>query len=160
MNISLVTRPEMTAAVIQTEQNGFDVRRGWRYIQTLLQDHPNRTSMDYGFVFVPEWQWVTGVNMLWVGVEVNSTDALPAGVETITIPARDYAKITVKGDRIHSERAYVALNSWFGRQGYTRDTSEGSIGFEANRLHPINPFDIPADKIQSFDYDIYAPIKR
>lgn len=81
-------------------------------------------------------------------------------METITIPGRKFAKITVKGNRERLDETYAFLTDWFRTEGYERDMNEGSYGYEANRLKPINPFLVPADEIDEFDFDIYAPIKE
>lgn len=160
MNISLVSRPEMLIAVRQAACNGHDVRRAWKEVEALAGNHRNRLNPNYGHVLIPEWQWAEGVQTLWVGVEMECEEDLPEGLEMMSIPARYYAKATVKGDRIHMERMHVALHAWLERQGYERDDSEGAYRFEANRLEPINPFELDADQIKIFDYDIYTPIKR
>jgi hypothetical protein len=51
------------------------------------------------------------------------------------------------------------LFGWFEQGPYERDVRDGSFGYEMNRLQPVNPFEIPADDIDYFDDDIYAPIK-
>lgn len=160
MNISLVSRPEMLIAARQAVCNGHDVRRAWREVESLAGRYHSRLNPNYGYVLIPEWQWAEGVQDLWVGVEMDSQGVQPEGVELLTIPARYYAKATVRGDRIHMERVHVALHAWLERQGYERDDSEGAYRFEANRLEPINPFALDADQIKLFDYDIYTPIKR
>ncbi|NBD23791.1 GyrI-like domain-containing protein [Paenibacillus glycinis] len=111
-------------------------------------------------MFIPEWQWATGVRELWTGVEVDGFEGLPDGVETIAIPGRKFAKLTVRGDGSRMNEAYAFLEQWFEREGIERDVTEGAFGFEANRLKPVNPFDIPRSDIDYFDYDIYAPIKH
>lgn len=157
--IVVVERPEMKAIVLRTVQSRRDVRQAWREIENTVADHPDRLNADEGLVFIPEWQWATRVETLWVGVEVHSLDRVPEGLETITIPARRYAKTTMRGDEAEMHRTYDAVWKWFEREGLERDVTEGSFGFEANRLSPVNPFHIPAEEIKFFDYDIYAPIK-
>lgn len=158
MNVEIVERPEIMAAVIRIPRNGQLVREAWAQAATWLQDNQAVADREHGYVFIPEWQWATEVTTLWVGVPVNHTEGLPAGLVTIKLPARRYAKLTVQGDRAHMEEAYSHLFDWFEQGPFVRDTQEGSYGFETNRLHPVNPFDIPADEINAFDYDIYAPI--
>jgi hypothetical protein len=69
-------------------------------------------------------------------------------------------KIAVKSDRSRMDKTYSYLFDWFRDGPYERDVSEGSFGYEMNRLHPVNPFEIPADENDFFDFDIYAPIKE
>ncbi|QHT59731.1 hypothetical protein GXP70_07045 [Paenibacillus lycopersici] len=158
MRVRIVDMPEMKAAVIRSEMGGEYTRVAWRRIRELLDGCAAVGGEDYGLVFVPEWQWATGVRELWTGVEVSGFEELPDGVETITIPARTYAKLTVRGDIGGLDEAYGHLSRWFEREGIERDVSEGSFGFEANRLKPVNPFDIPRSELSFVDYDIYAPI--
>ncbi|UVI27540.1 GyrI-like domain-containing protein [Paenibacillus spongiae] len=156
--ITVVERPEMNAIVLKTIRNGRDVREAWREIEQVMTDHPDRLHKDQGLVFIPEWQWTTSIETLWVGVEVASLEHIPQGFETMSIPARKFARTTVRGDRTRMDHTYDALWKWFDTEGYKRDMTESSYGYELNRLSPVNPFHIPADKINDFDFDIYAPI--
>jgi predicted transcriptional regulator YdeE len=160
MRVTIVEKPALKAVVIRTIRNGSSVRDAWQNVQQLMKDNPSVSNKEYGLVLIPEWQWPTEVTTLWTGVEVRDFDQLPIGVETITIPARRFARITVKGDRAHMDETYAYLWDWFKSEGYERDLNEGSYGYEANRLKPVNPFLVPADEIDWFDYDIYAPIKE
>lgn len=51
------------------------------------------------------------------------------------------------------------MNEWFENNDYERDYSPSVYSFEANSLELVNPFDIPADQINYFDFEIFAPIK-
>src|SRR5262249_43127403 len=91
MSVTIVDMPEMNAVVLRTEQNGRDVRQAWHEVMKLMADHPARTDDEHGIVFVPEWQWATGGHILRVGVQVDSFDNVPEGLETMTIPPRQFA---------------------------------------------------------------------
>jgi predicted transcriptional regulator YdeE len=160
MNIEIVERPEMKAAVLQIPRDGNRVREAKKKVATLLDGHPAVADRENYYVFIPEWQWTTEVTTLWVGVKVDTFDGLPGGLEQITIPAKKFAKITVNGDRTRMDETYGYLADWFRTGPYERDMSEGSLGYEMNRLRPVDPFEIPADKITYFEFDIYAPIKE
>ncbi|SFJ48879.1 Predicted transcriptional regulator YdeE, contains AraC-type DNA-binding domain [Paenibacillus sp. UNC496MF] len=160
MRVRIVERPAMHAAVIRSELGGEGTRRAWRGVQELLNGHPAVANAEYGLVFIPEWQWADGVRELWTGVEITDPGVLPDGVETISIPPRKYAKLTIRGNSGAMEDGYAFLAKWFERTGIARDTDEGSFGFEANRLKPVDPFAISRSEIAWFDYDIYAPIKN
>lgn len=159
LQVSIVEKQSMKMAVLPSECSGSAVRLAWQGMLELMKGHPSVVNEDYGYVIIPEWQWSTGVSLLWTGLEVSSFDDLPSSLEKITIPGRQYAKITVRGNREQLNQAYAYLNEWFHNEGFERDMDEGSYGYEANRLKPINPFLIPADEIDEFDFDIYAPIK-
>ncbi|WP_274362247.1 GyrI-like domain-containing protein [Paenibacillus thermotolerans] len=159
MIVSIVTRPAVKAVVLKSAQNGRDVRTAWKEVQRIIQENSvERVNREVGIVFVPEWQWETGVKELWVGVEVASDVQVPDALELLTLPARTYATIRVYGDREQMDKTYSDLNDWFKESSYQRDYRLGSYSFEANRLNPTNPFDIPADEINHFDFEIYAPI--
>jgi predicted transcriptional regulator YdeE len=158
MKIEIIERPELKAAVLRIPRDGKRVREAWKEISVLLEGNPAVTDREHGYVFVPEWQWATEVTTLWVGMTVDRLDGLPAGVETITIPPKRFAKLIVQGDRSQMEAAYGSLAQWFRDSSYDRDISEGSFSYEKNPLQPVNPFDIPADVIDHFDYEIYAPL--
>lgn len=158
--VAVITKPEMKAIALRTNQNGRGVRSAWKEVQQIIQNHNiTWTNYDIGYVFVPEWQWSTTVIDLWVGVEVESFPSEDVGFERFTFPQRKYATIKVAGDRQQMEKSYQFLDRWFKESGYERDYSKETYSLEANKLRPINPFDIPADQINYFDYVIYAPIK-
>ncbi|TLS50895.1 hypothetical protein FE782_17760 [Paenibacillus antri] len=159
MNVEIVTRPELKAAAIRVPRDGTRVRQAWKELETLLSGHPALTDRANGYVFIPEWQWATEVTTLWVGVAVASFDGLPSGLETLTIPEKTFARVRVQGDAAMMHATYAALGEWFRTGPYERDVEEGSFGYERNRLEPVNPFHIPANVIDTFDYDIYAPMK-
>ncbi|WP_123041876.1 GyrI-like domain-containing protein [Cohnella candidum] len=160
MSVEIVERPTLLAAVIQVPRDGAKVREAWKQVEVLLADHPAVADRENGLVFIPEWQWKTGVETLWVGVEIRDAEGLPQGLQTVSLPARTYARIRVRGDKQRMWETYEELSAWFRSGPYERDTEEGSLGFESNPLHPVNPFDIPADEINDFHFDIYAPIKQ
>jgi hypothetical protein len=89
MNVTVVERPEMKAAVIRIPRDGHKVREAWKEVMAQLDGFPALADRKNGLVFIPEWQWETEVVMLWVGVEVTSFDSLPEGLEQITIPAKE-----------------------------------------------------------------------
>jgi predicted transcriptional regulator YdeE len=157
--ITIVERPEMYAMVLRTIRDGRTVREAWKKIEEVMANHPDRSDTEFGLVFIPEWQWPTTVETLWVGVEVKSLNRVPQGFETLTLPARKFAKTTVYGNREDMNRTYDALWTWFQEGDNERDMTDGSYGYEVNRLSPINPFHVPAETIDHFDFDIYAPIK-
>lgn len=160
MKVEIVERPEMRAAVLQIPRDGNRVRQAWKEVAGLLDDHPVVADRQNGFVFIPEWQWATEVTTLWVGMEVSSFESLPDGLGRVTIPQKRFAKISVKGNRDVMNATYGFLFDWFHTGPYERDVTEGSLGYERNSLHPINPFEIAADEIDYFDFDIFAPIKE
>ena len=156
MKVTIKERDEFKAVVLKAKMGGQDVRRAWKEMQSKDFKWINH---ELGYVFIPEWQWSTGVKDLWVGVEVNSFTQEHEEFEQFSLPKRKYATIKVKGDRKQLDQTYLYLDEWFKESEYERDYSQGSYGFEANQLNPINPFDIPADEINYFDFEIYAPIK-
>lgn len=160
MEVTVITRPEMKAIVLKTIRNGNDVRLAWKKGQQMIcERNIEWVNRNIGYVFVPEWQWATHVEDLWVGVEVEDFSSNQEGFEQFIIPERKYAAIKVTGDREQMWRTYRFLDEWFKESGYERDYSMGSYSLEANELTPVNPFDIPADQINDFNYTIYAPIK-
>jgi predicted transcriptional regulator YdeE len=160
MNVEIVERPEMKAVVVRIPRDGKRVREAWKEISALLDGHPAVADRENGFVFIPEWQWATEVTDLWVGLPVKRFENLPTQLEMITIPAKRFAMVKVKGDRLHVDAMYSGLFEWFTQSEYERDVQVGSFGYEMNSLHPVNPFEIPADVIDHFDFEIYAPIKE
>ncbi|MFD1738878.1 effector binding domain-containing protein [Bacillus salitolerans] len=94
---------------------------------------------------------------LWVGVEVNNTSFKHDECQIITIPKRLYAKLECRCfSKEQLDDRYTYLNNWIKQEGYQID--EG-FTIEPNRLTSFNPFDIPADEITAFDFDLLYPIK-
>ncbi|WP_025025914.1 GyrI-like domain-containing protein [Caldalkalibacillus mannanilyticus] len=142
---------------------GKAVRKSWGILQEKLNsNHEWKIDQDTGFVFYnhERMQRPDGQLELRVGVKVHSYDTLPYDVEVVDIPRRKYAKISCFCDgREVMENRYQLLNQWIEKEGFEIDTELGSYTLEPNRLTQFNPFDIPADEIQTFDFDILYPIK-
>ncbi|WP_028545321.1 GyrI-like domain-containing protein [Paenibacillus taiwanensis] len=156
----IVERQELKLIVLHAEQSGVDVRRAWSEIQQQLEIHEvNWVNRSMGYVIVPEWQWASGVKELWVGVETHSFEHIPERLDTKIIPAGMYMKVRCTGDRNHMMSIYASIDRWIREHEYERLSGHGSYSVEANRLQPVNPFHIPADVIEQFDYDIYVPVK-
>jgi predicted transcriptional regulator YdeE len=168
MEASVVAKEKLLLAVLKTEGSvadyglGKDVRRAWKELQHKLEHSSSLLSnSSIGYVVYPQWN--TGAtdetHSLWVGVQVNSFEGLPEGVEQLAIPGRRYAAAACTGDSQHMFNLYGELRDWAGSNGYVLDTDEGAWTVEANRLQPVNPFEIPADQINAFDFDILYAIK-
>lgn len=158
MYVDIIEMPELKAAVLEIPRDGGEVRKAWKKVSELLGGHSAVQDPDNGYVFIPEWQWATEVTTLWVGMLVSGFEGLPDGLAQVTIPAKRFARLRVKGDRKQMEQCYGYLFEWFDKSPHRRDVREGSLGFEKNALHPVNPFDIPADEINEFDFYIHAPL--
>jgi predicted transcriptional regulator YdeE len=97
---------------------------------------------------------------LWVGVKVDLFESIPSGVEKVVIPTRKYAKTTCNCHNSEQmNQTYGYLNDWIKKEGLEPDYDKNAFSLEPNRLSLFNPFDIPADAIQDFDFDILYPIK-
>jgi hypothetical protein len=90
---------------------------------------------------------------------VKSFDGLPDEVEQVVIPSRRYVAAPCVGGKEEMYRMYGELREWTVSQGFAIDNSEGAWTVEANRLKPVNPFEIPAENIEAFDFDILYAIK-
>jgi predicted transcriptional regulator YdeE len=160
MDVAVITKPAMKVIALKTLRNGRDVRSAWKEGQEIIKERNFEwINREIGYVLVPEWQWSTSVEDLWVGVEVEDFISEHEGFDQFKLPERKYAAIKVAGDRGQMEKTYRYLDKWFKENGYERDYSQGVYSIEANKLKPINPFDIPADEINYFDFEIYAPIR-
>jgi predicted transcriptional regulator YdeE len=133
--------------VLRIPRDGKRVREAWTEVAELLDGNPAVADREHGYVFIPEWQWATEITALWVGMIVHNFDALPDELETVTVPAKRFAKLTVRGDCRRMDETCGYLFKWFRNGPYEKDVSEGFLGYEMNRLHPVNPFEIHADEI-------------
>lgn len=158
MEVYVLERAEMKTIAIKVGDGGAEVRKGWHLLQKKLEGR-SWNNRNIGYVFIPEWQWASGVKELYVGVELD-TDMVPRGAEKFVVPTKLYATIKVHGDKKHMEESYAFLNEWIKANGYEKDISKGSYSVEANPLKPVNPFDIPADEVKEYEYTIYAPVKK
>ncbi|MDQ0494567.1 MULTISPECIES: GyrI-like domain-containing protein [Paenibacillus] len=140
---------------------GDEVRKQWQQVQRMVPEiHPERLDADIGYVLSPQWTVAeeNGNITLKVGVKVSSWHAIPGTLERIEIPEQVYAVTRFQGDRERLSTIYDDLFAWLDRNGYERNTVEGAYWMEMNRLKPVNPFDIPFEEIQRFDYDIAIAI--
>ncbi|RKN70061.1 GyrI-like domain-containing protein [Paenibacillus ginsengarvi] len=56
----------------------------------------------------------------WIGVEVENTQHIPAGMTSLEIPAQTYAVITHEGPNTGIRRTYEILHEWIAAQGHER----------------------------------------
>lgn len=164
----LVTREAFHVAAIKAAGSmkhfelGKDVRRAWHELFAMMNPEPGLwNDREAGYVLCPQWNTGRCDNRLelWVGVPISSAERIPAGARLLHMPARTYATVVCRGDRDHMNRAYGYIQEWMRAEGHEADDAEGVFGMEPNRLSPVNPFDIPADEIERFDFDIMIAIK-
>lgn len=170
MEATVVAKDQLQLAVLRAEgthadfQLGKDVRRAWQELQAALADNKSLIVNDsIGYVIYPQWgldgQGKGDNHTLWVGVQVKSFDGLPDQVEQVAIPSRRYVAAPCVDGKQERYQMYGELREWALRQGCIIDNSEGAWTVEANRLKPANPFEIPAENIEVFDFDILYAIK-
>lgn len=138
-----------------------DVRRAWGDLQRVLAQSgaiDQWTERNIGYVFYPQLQTAELIE-LWVGVKTDSTSNIPEGVELLQIPARRYAAVPSVGDREQMNKAYQYIYQWVEKEGLQIDAREDVFTVEPNRLIPVNPFEIPADEIDRFDFQIMLALK-
>ncbi|MCZ8513968.1 GyrI-like domain-containing protein [Paenibacillus filicis] len=139
-----------------------DVRRAWHELQAIVErDGVEWTERNIGYVLIPQWITEPQEELeLRVGIRIGRGERTPDGTERLHIPARTYALLPCRGDREQMNHAYAWIDEWIAREGLKKDTGDGVFGMEPNRLIPVNPFDIPADTIDRFDYDIMIAVKE
>ncbi|WP_025676709.1 GyrI-like domain-containing protein [Paenibacillus massiliensis] len=154
------------AAVLTVEapfaKLGHEVRRQWKRIEAMLPDeHPLRLDAEIGYVFSPQWNTDEGdgTMKIKVGVKVSHDTSLPDAVELLEVPTREYVILRFEGDRERLNTIYQDLFAWIDGSGYKAISEEGVYWIEANRLQPVNPFDIAPEEIDSFDYDICIAVE-
>ena len=168
MEATIVAKDQLLLAAIQATGNiannelEKNVRNAWMELQNKLQaDSQLLANPKIGYVIYPQWgkDRLSEQQKVWVGQQISSIDGLPEDLKAITIPGRRYAAAVCQGNREHMYRMYGELREWTGEHGVLIDTSEGAWTVEAYKLSPSNPFDIPADEINAFDFDILYAIK-
>ncbi|MBD0382285.1 GyrI-like domain-containing protein [Paenibacillus sedimenti] len=149
-------------AIAEFNVMGREVRKAWHQVDKAMPaHHPNRANAHSGIVFIPQWEArVEGKPVLYAGVEINTLEDVPNYLEVIEIPVRTYATIRVQGDREHMWSTYRQLDEWIANSAeYRLADDQGSLGFEVNDLQ-VNPFDIPWDTINEFNYEIHKAIVK
>jgi predicted transcriptional regulator YdeE len=139
------------------------VRVAWKELQhKLATDDSCWSEKEIGYVFYSQGDMKKpdGKLELWVGVKVDLFENIPSGVERVVIPTRKYATITCycHGSK-QMNRTYEYLSDWIKREGLKPDYNKDAFSLEPNRLSSFDPFDMPADEIQDFDFDILYPIR-
>ncbi|MGM7682285.1 GyrI-like domain-containing protein [Cytobacillus sp. Hm23] len=140
---------------------GHEVRKGWKKLQDIIISN-NIVSVEEneGIVFYDQANMVQsdGSIELSIGVKVEEIPYIPEKCKKVTIPKRQYAKIECRCfSKEQMNLRYDYLNKWLKEKRYQIDNN--SLSLEPNRLDSFNPFEIPADEIQVFDFDILYPIK-
>ncbi|MEC0245466.1 GyrI-like domain-containing protein [Paenibacillus chitinolyticus] len=165
MEVSVRKVPAFKALVCEAEGHfeelGQKVRKAWRTVGSHLAEYA-RGEEEAGYVFIPQWEAPSSsVLRLKVGVHLPENREIPdAGdLEVLSVPERTYAVVTCRGGREEMMNLYGRLEEWIGGSGYEPDNEEGVYSFEVNPLKPVNPFDIPADAIDAFHFDIYRAVR-
>ncbi|MFS0673719.1 GyrI-like domain-containing protein [Ornithinibacillus sp. 179-J 7C1 HS] len=144
---------------------GQEVRKGWNRLQDVLSSEKELSMEENkGIVFYNQGIMVQpdGRIELWVGIKVKDNTPIPGEYKclTMTIPKRKYAKIDCRCfSRTEMDRRYRYLKEWIIQEGYQIDNGTNAFSLEPNRLDTFNPFSVPANEIQAFDFDILYPIK-
>ncbi|GAA0374585.1 GyrI-like domain-containing protein [Bacillus horti] len=140
---------------------GKDIRRAWQELKNKLVNDSLAIDAEVGYVLYDQghMQQPDGSLDAWVGVKVDSFDNAPAGVEQMVLPTRKYAKTSCqcKGREKMGER-YQFLGKWIEQEGHQVDYNLGAFTLEPNYLNSINTFEIPADEVHEYDFDILYPI--
>ncbi|MFS0838612.1 GyrI-like domain-containing protein [Paenibacillus sp. 1P03SA] len=166
MKVSIRRIPAFRAVVCKAEgrfeELGQKVREAWRTVGSHHAEYA-REGEEAGYVFIPQWGDPSpSVHRLKVGVRLPAGAGIAGNgeLELLAVPERTYAVVTCRGSREEMRNIYGLLEEWIGSSGYEPDNEEGVYSFEVNPLNPLNPFDIPADVIDAFHFDIYRAVRR
>lgn len=160
MEISLVTLDEIKIVAIKVvgrrSELSHRVPMAWLDLVNRLDMIPNKVNPDLFYDAYPETDHLTdgvnGIHTNYVGTQVSDFSDLPAGMVSLTIPARTYATVTVRGGADQIYPTYLSVSQWLREHG--RRTDPEAFGFERydNRRQRVTP---PYDR---FDYDIFKPL--
>ncbi|MCA1035720.1 GyrI-like domain-containing protein [Bacillus infantis] len=143
---------------------GKEVRKAWKKLTHMISSNDSMiVEENEGIVFYDQGNMVKsdGTIDLWVGVKVTNITHIPQEFSCFTIPKRKYAKMDCCCfSRAEMDRRYHYLREWIKEEGYQIDLDADAFSLEPNRLDALNPFDVPAHEIQTFDFDILYPIKK
>ncbi|MEF3306363.1 GyrI-like domain-containing protein [Paenibacillus sp. GYB003] len=162
INVEIVTVPPLRVLAVRTSTSSDKggTRAAWRKLtEAIPQDDSRWSDTGTGYVMIPQREWGTKVESLWVGLRVLEAGAVPEGIELLELPESLCAKLRVYGDEAHMNEVYGAMFGWLRTNGeYELDPD--AYGVEANRLEPVNPFTIPYESVSVFDFDMLYPIRK
>ncbi len=144
------------------EELGKELRLAWKELQNEIKQHDiNVNNNDIGYVLSSNVNETSNQEVeLWVGVEVEKGEMEKGTVTRISIPEQQYASITCRGNANQLQRTYEFLYHWLAEHQFKVTSGEGVYKLEVNRLHPVNPFELPAGEANEFDFDILFPIQH
>lgn len=161
MNVEIVSQPRRCIVGFKTEAPLRDLGRlvpeAWLKLVAELDRIHRKVEAEVFYGIFPESDQLhdgrSGLYTYWVGVEVEELEAVPQGMEAVTIPAQRYAMTTCRGPAEDIWRAYGRVREWLRAEGWT--TNADSFGFERydSRRQRVTP------PYQLFDFDIYKPLK-
>lgn len=113
------------------------------------------------FVFIPQDQWGSKVETLWVGIAVREFGDVPDGVEALELPGGPCASARVDGDEAHMWRVYDEMFGWLGHSSeYELDRSSGVLGMETVPFEPFNSLTVPFSELETFHFTMLYPVRR
>lgn len=119
------------------------------------------TEVPSAYVFIPQEQWSTQVDTLWVGLAVCDFGVVPDGIETLEVQGGLCASARVYGDEAHLWRVYDEMFAWLEQSpDYELDRTEGVLGMETVPLEPLNSLTIPYTEIKTFDFTMLYPVRK
>ncbi|GLI08235.1 hypothetical protein YDYSG_42650 [Paenibacillus tyrfis] len=167
LKASIKRIPAFTAAVHPVVANyaemGKEVRKSWRQVDSLIpKGHPMRLQGDVAYTFSP--QRILGSDIssfeIKIGVQVESHATLAQPMELFQVPEREYVTTHFRGGWKELNTVYFDLINWIKENGYELDQSDDVYWIETYPLNPVNPFEIPHDQIETFDYEISMAVVK
>jgi hypothetical protein len=152
---ALAVRAEMTA-----DKSG--TRVAWSKLTAQVPlDDSRLMDGPFAYVFIPQEQWRSKVEQLWVGLAVHQFGEAPEGIETLEVSGGLCVSARVDGNEAHMWRVYEAVFAWIEQSAeYEMDCREGVLGMETVPLQPTNALAVPYADIETFNFTMLYPVRK
>ncbi|NVJ17516.1 GyrI-like domain-containing protein [Myxococcus sp. AM010] len=160
MNVSIVSRGEIKLVGIKVvgrrSELSHRVPLAWLELLSRVDGLPGVVDRDLFHGCVPgsdhEQPGADPVYRYWVTTEVRDLDAVTDGLQTLMIPARDYAMTPVQGTADAINAAYSRLAAWLQAQGRRSEPAAYVLERYDQRRQPVTP------PYERFDYELLTPL--
>lgn len=139
-----------------TEEN--EIGRLWNRFITYLAKNRKQIKnikndmVGYELHMISEDTPIKGIYEVFVGLEVEKLEDVPADVLIKILPPTKYAVFTLQGKQITSDWSKLIFSEWMPGSGYQKSYEYGFQLYD-QRFHGL-------DQLDESVIDVYVPIKR
>jgi len=160
MNVSIVSRGAIQLVGLKVvgrrSELSHRVPLAWLELVQRLDDMTHVVDRDVFYGCVPgsdhAQENADPVYQYWVTTEVADVRSVPEGLQSLSLPPRDYALTPVQGTAEAIDAAYIALSQWISSQGRRSDPEAFVLERYDQRRQRVTP------PYERFDYDLLTPL--